>query len=149
MSSLPALGDEIIPDHAHSFPRSAAVWSADRRVVIPLVVLTLVHWALTIAGTHFFVSHANSVTDILHIPAIVPSLELHSTSNIKILFFFTTTFEIVIFALTFGKLFFPRRTRTQFTQRILEDGVLYFIVVYVFLQSPCSFRSRADILYRV
>lgn len=120
----------------HFVSCSAAVWSMDLRVVIPLALLTLGHWALTIAGKHHLSVHANSRTDILYIPAIVPSIELSPLSNIAALFFFTTAFEVIIFTLTFCKLFFPRRQRTQFAKRLIEDGVVYFIVVYV-SAGPC------------
>lgn len=117
----------------HLTPHSAAVWSADRRVVIPLAVLTAAHWALVIAGTQLLSPHTSSITNLkLPAPAIVPSIQLSSSIfSITPLFYFTTVFEVIIFALTFGKLFFPRRPHTQFAKQILEDGILYFIVVYV------------------
>ncbi|KAH8101691.1 hypothetical protein BXZ70DRAFT_1006948 [Cristinia sonorae] len=95
--------------------RAMAVWSLDWRVVVPLVILALGHWALIFANIAFII--------ITH--------DAGKKAFIDALFIYTIIFDGIIFFVTALKLFLPRTQRTQLVAQVLQDGLIYFLVTFI------------------
>ena len=120
-----------------------AVWSLKRRIVIPLILFILGHWALVTYSTfNLVVSYCdkNKISNLIFTTDTVSASFWTDTSlskpgssvNVRLLlvmFIYTTAFDTVIFFVTAWKLVFPRTPHTRLVDRILRDGLTYFALM--------------------
>lgn len=56
-------------------------------------------------------------------------VSFYSYFSLSILLVLTVVFDILVFALTAWKLYFPRTKQTRLISQMLRDGLLYFLVM--------------------
>ncbi|EGO03678.1 hypothetical protein SERLA73DRAFT_175253 [Serpula lacrymans var. lacrymans S7.3] len=102
--------------------RTIAVWSQNRYIVVPLIVIILGHWSFLLHG-------------ILLKAEWVPGTGcvITSTSNriLAISFIYSMTFDFTVLCLTGWKLAFPSNGRSKLITLIFGDGLIYFIIAFL------------------
>ncbi|KAJ7068091.1 hypothetical protein C8F01DRAFT_1246633 [Mycena amicta] len=103
--------------------RTIALWERKRSILIPLGLLSLVHWALLYRT--MFVVHA--VWDDTFRMCVVAST---SPTLLNSTFFFTMGFDFVIMCTTAVSLMSRHSARTDLWKLLFTDGLVYFVVTF-------------------
>ncbi|KAJ7179320.1 hypothetical protein C8R46DRAFT_1159945 [Mycena filopes] len=103
--------------------RTVALWERKRSVVVPLGLLSLVHWVL-LYRTMFVVK---AVWDPSFHMCVVASTD---PWLLNITFFFTMAFDFVILAMTAVALMARHSARTDLWKLLFTDGLVYFLVTF-------------------
>lgn len=111
-----------------------ALWSFKYAVAIPLAILMLVQWILGITRTRFLLSIQHLVAEIVYYYPRTPDTVLLRERLPRINLFaailiFVAFLDAVVFCLAVVKLLNPRWKRTKLLNRLVQDGILYFVVV--------------------
>lgn len=99
------------------------MWGQKWYIIGTLVAISLGHWSLLLHG-------------ILLTAAWVPGQGCVITSTdskiLSVSFIYSMAFDFIVLMLTASKLIRPTGTRSQLVNLIFTDGLVYFIVAYVF-----------------
>ncbi|KAL6306654.1 hypothetical protein BKA93DRAFT_728848 [Sparassis latifolia] len=108
--------------------RTIALWERKLKIVIPLGILCLAHWALLWRG--MFVIHAVYDT-------ATEACEVTYTNHVflNISFFATMVFDLAILLLTIAALV-PLTSRSSLVRMLFHDGLVYFLVTFLFNSVP-------------
>ena len=116
-----------------------AVWSQDKRVVIPLVAVIMGHWSLLLHGK-YLVHTSRGPTNhpigiLLKADWINGTCVITQTDN-KILaasFIYSMAFDFIVLNLTAFKLVVPvgNAKRSRLMTLIFGDGLIYFIIAFL------------------
>lgn len=99
--------------------RVMAIYSMNKYVVGPLVLLILGHWSLLLQGVN---------VKAAFIPGSGCAITESNTTILSAIFIYTMCFDAVVTALTVYRLVFNARSQSSIVKRIWRDGVFYFIV---------------------
>ena len=98
-----------------------ALWSHDKRIVIPIVVIILGHWSLILQGV---------LLNAVWVPG--QGCVVTSTNNtiLAATFIYSMCFDFFVLIMTGIKLAFPavRQNQSRIVQLIFTDGLIFFIV---------------------
>lgn len=101
--------------------RTMAIWSHDKIIIIPLVLVILGHWALILQG-------------VLLKAEWVPGqgCVITSTSNtiLAATFIYSMCFDALVMCLSAIKLM-PRTGNSQLIRLLFKDGLIYFMVAFI------------------
>ena len=97
-----------------------ALWSHDKRIVIPIVVIILGHWSLILQGV---------LLNAVWVPG--QGCVVTSTNNtiLAATFIYSMCFDLIILLLSMYKLVIGvKGGRSQLMTLLFKDGLVYFII---------------------
>lgn len=102
--------------------RTMAVWSQNRYVVIPLVIVILGHWSLILQGVLLKATWVEGQGCVIT-----------QTNNtvLAATFIYGMCFDLVVLVLTASKLAFQRGQRSQLMKMLFRDGLIYFVIAFL------------------
>ncbi|KIY49568.1 hypothetical protein FISHEDRAFT_41714 [Fistulina hepatica ATCC 64428] len=103
--------------------RTIALWERKLKVVIPLVILCLGHWAVLYRGMFIVTATWDDTRHSCLVTQTTPSL-------LTVTFFFTMGFDFVILVFTFIALYSKHSARTDLWKLLFQDGLIYFLVSF-------------------
>ena len=113
-----------------------ALWSHDKKIVIPIVLVILGHWSLILQGVLVKASWVDGAGCVVT-----------STNNtiLAATFIYSMIFDLFILLLSMYKLVLGvKGSRSQLMTLLFKDGLVYFFIAYV----P-PLRSRLPLSGRV
>ncbi|KAI9065311.1 hypothetical protein FKP32DRAFT_1568183 [Trametes sanguinea] len=105
--------------------RTMAVWSQSWRVVVPLVVIILGHWAMLLQGI---------LLRAEWIPGQGCAITKTKNNILAGTFIYTMCFDFIVLSLAAFKLGLapiPRQNRSRIVRLIFHDGLIYFMVAFI------------------
>ena len=102
-----------------------ALWSHDKRIVIPVVVVILGHWSLILQGV---------LLTAVWVPG--PGCAVTGTNNtiLAATFIYSMCFDLVILLLsTYKCVIGVKGGRSQLMSLLFKDGLVYFFIAYVYI----------------
>ncbi|EPQ52087.1 hypothetical protein GLOTRDRAFT_140532 [Gloeophyllum trabeum ATCC 11539] len=104
--------------------RTMAIWSQQKKIVIPLVIIILGHWSLILQGIQLTATF---------VPGQGCAIISTKTTILSATFIYTMAFDLLVTILTAYKLIFdnPTNQRSSLMNRIWGDGLIYFVVAFL------------------
>ncbi|TCD71332.1 hypothetical protein EIP91_011103 [Steccherinum ochraceum] len=113
--------------------RTFALWERQLKIVIPLGILCLAHWAILWRG--MFIVHATYDDEL---QACVVNSTNHIFLNVS--FFTTMGFDFTILCFTIAALAFRHKARSDLWHLLFRDGLVYFVITFMCNALPAVFN---------
>ncbi|KAH8106235.1 hypothetical protein BXZ70DRAFT_426153 [Cristinia sonorae] len=113
--------------------RTIALWERKPKVVIPLLVLCVAHWAILWRGMFIVRATYDDTEDACTVTATD-----HIFLNIS--FFTTMGFDLIILGFTIASLTWRHRTRSDLWHLLFRDGLVYFVITFLCNAIPAVFN---------
>ncbi|KAJ8698062.1 hypothetical protein PTI98_004816 [Pleurotus ostreatus] len=103
--------------------RTIALWERSKKVIVPLAILCLGHWAFLYRGMFLVSASWDPTANACIVDATNPSL-------LTITFFYTMGFDLIILLFTMFALMGKHSARTDLWKLLFTDGLVYFVVTF-------------------
>ncbi|KAL4265636.1 hypothetical protein AB1N83_000189 [Pleurotus pulmonarius] len=103
--------------------RTIALWERSKKVIVPLGILCLGHWAFLYRGMFLVSASWDATVNACTVDATNPSL-------LTITFFYTMGFDLIILLFTMFALMGKHSARTDLWKLLFTDGLVYFVVTF-------------------
>lgn len=127
-----------------------AIWSQNKWIIVPLIMLILGHWSLILQG-------AQIASGLRHIVELVIGAHLFTTwipgqgcvitntkTNVLIAqFIYSMVLDFIVLLLSAWKLLLPRTYSSRLVNVLFRDGLAFFMVAYV----SCSELSVSELIF--
>ncbi|KZT12960.1 uncharacterized protein LAESUDRAFT_639262 [Laetiporus sulphureus 93-53] len=108
--------------------RTIALWERKKKIVLPLGILCLAHWALLWRGMFVLKADYDPTQG-----ACILTWSNHVFLNVS--FFMTMGFDLAILLLTLAALI-PHKSRSDLWTLLFRDGLVYFVIAFCFNALP-------------
>ena len=100
-----------------------ALWSHDKRIVIPIVIVILGHWSLILQGV---------LLTAVWVPGQGCVVSGTNNTILAATFIYSMCFDLLILCLSAFKCFIGvKGGRSQLMTLLFKDGLMYFFIAYV------------------